>query len=385
MGLDLALVKELSALPWADAVQRLVDTPLNTGAAPRSADSDDLVTWWTRTILAPGGLQERMAFFWHCLLTTNRWASSKAQYLGIQLDLLRANALGNFRTLLQGFVTDGALIRYLSADANTVKEPNENLARELMELFTTGIGNYSENDVRAAARAMTGWRLDEDNIAVHFDPEKANTDPVGFMGETKRWDLKSIVDRLCDHPATTARISARLWYHLVGTDLSSAQAKELGAWWQTQSLEIKPLVTRILTDPTMLANHYARPRTGFEFYTALNTVSRRDPTLSWEPRSMGQALYEPPNVAGWPVGDRWLTPDSMLRRSSHIFNVDLAKLEGAMTATVDEILDRCGLYLVSQATLDAISNAGAGKTFDPDSITQLKWRIAMSSPEFQLT
>ncbi len=385
MRVDLNLVNELATRPWPDAVRYLIDAPPNAATAGLSAETDDTVTWWTQQITAPGsGLHERMTFFWHNLLTTHRYALGKGQYVALQLNFLRANALGNFRTLLQGFVVDGALIRYLSADANSVEQPNENLARELMELFTVGIGHYGEGDVRAAARAMTGWRLDEDNVAVSFDPVRANSEPVTYLGETKNWDLASIVDRLCDHPATATRIAARLWYHLVGTEIVDDRAGELGYWWQTQNLEIKPLIERILNDPELRANHYVRPRSGFEFYTALQAITDFDPSETWRPRLLGQGLYEPPNVAGWPSGDRWLNPDSMLRRSGMVFSFDLANMEGGNTAGVDEILDRCGLFMVSQATIDAIDNAGADASLDEGSIAQLRWRIAMSSPEFQL-
>jgi uncharacterized protein (DUF1800 family) len=232
---------------------------------------------------------------------------------------------------------------------------------------------------------MTGWRLDEDNIDVVFDPSRANTEPVNYLGETKNWDVASIVDRLCDHPATAKRVAARLWYELAGTQIAGNRAVALGEWWQTQNLEIKPLIRQILNDPEFQANHYARPRSGFEFYVALNNIANFPPSETWRTRSLGQGLYEPPNVAGWPIGDRWLDPDSMLRRSSIVFSFDMAKVDGFATASIDEILDRCGLFMVSQATIDAVSNAGAGKSFDEGSIAQLRWRIAMSSPEFQLT
>ncbi len=386
MRVDMARVKELAALPWADAVTALVEAPADGQLAPTSGESDDLVRWWMgRMVLPESGLTDRMAFFWHTVLTTHRYAAGYQQLVGPQLNLLRRNALGNFRTLLQEFCVDGALIMYLNANGSTAEHPNENLARELMELFTTGVGHYTEADVRAAARAMTGWQVEDGSYTVRFDPARASTEPVAFLGETKQWDVASIVDRLCDHPATAARIAGRLWYHLVGTELSGPAAADLGAWWQGQQLEIKPLVTRILNDPEVRAEHYRRPRSGYEWYLAFQHVTGADLAELWIPRHLGQALYEPPNVAGWPVGERWLDADSVLRRTSLSLYLDMDKIPGGATATVDDVLDRCGLVVVSDATVDALTRAGEGTRLDDASLAHLRWSIALSSPEFQLT
>ncbi|MDH3682139.1 MAG: DUF1800 domain-containing protein, partial [Acidimicrobiia bacterium] len=169
MRVDLEAVDDLASKPWADAVQALVDAAPSPETAPAADKSDDTITWWTRQITgSTSGLHERMTFFWHTVLTTHRYASGDQKLLPAQLNMLRANALGNFRQLLQGFVVDGALIKYLNADTSTGEKPNENLARELMELFSTGIGHYTEDDVRAGALALTGWRVDDNNNAVYF-------------------------------------------------------------------------------------------------------------------------------------------------------------------------------------------------------------------------
>jgi len=299
--------------------------------------------------------------------------------------LLRRNALGNFRTLLQEFCVDGALIMYLNANGSTAEHPNENLARELMELFTTGVGHYDEADVRSAALAMTGWKVDESYYTVHFDPAKVYTEPVTFLGEKKKWDVTSIVDRLCDHPATAARIAAKLWYHLVGTELTDQEAAALGAWWQSQQLEIKPLVTRMLNAPELRAEHYRRPRSGFEWYIAFQQATGTDVNKLWIPRHLGQALYEPPNVAGWPVGERWLDGDSVLRRIEMALYLDLDTVPGGHTGSLDQILDWCGLAVVGDATMDALTGAGQDSKLDDKARVQLHWAIALSCPEFQLT
>lgn len=386
MRVDLDLIGRLAGLAWPDAVASLLDAPIDAERVPNAAKSDDTVVWWNQKMTRPGsGIHERMTFLWHTLLTTHRYASGKQELVSVQLNMLRANALGNFRQLLQSFAVDGALIKYLDADSSRAKKPNENLAREMMELFTIGVGHYSEDDVRGAALAMTGWRVDPDNNNVYLDSKRANTEPVTFLGETKQWNVASIVDRLCDHPATARRVASLLWYHLVGTEMGAERAAEYGTWWHEQNLEIKPLVARMLNEEAFKANHYARPRSGYEFYAAAQSVVGFDPTKMWLIRMSGQSLYEPPNVGGWPIGDRWLTPDSMLRRSDTLWSFDNDEASLDMAATVDQMLDRCGLFVASEATLETIRNAGVGESLDDESIAELRWRIVMSSPEFQLT
>lgn len=117
---------------------------------------------------------------------------------------------------------------------------------------------------------------------------------------------------------------------------------------------------------------------------AFQQATATEINLLWIPRHLGQALFEPPNVAGWPVGERWLDPDSILRRTGLAVYLDLDKVPGGPTGSVDQILDACGLVVVGDATLDALDRADDGK-LDAESVTQLRWAIALSCPEFQLT
>lgn len=385
MRADPALIASMVGMTREEAVAAIMAGQPSTARATPAERSDETVTWWLRQIGAPeSGLHERMAFFWHGLIPTHRYSVNHQELVATQLNMIRDNALGNYRNLLQAFVVDGAMIKYLDADSSTAQRPNENLARELMELFSTGIGHYSETDIRQAALAMTGWRVDRDTYAVFFDPERAYTEPVAFMGDTRTWDVASITDRLCDHPATAARISGRLWYHLTGKTLNPGAAGALGVWWQDQSLEIRPLVERILLSDDFWADHYTRPRSGFEYYAAVQNILGLDPTKLWQARDLGQQLYEPPNVGGWPEGDRWLNPDSMLRRSQTMFSVDFREVSGGTTATLDEILDRCGIYVVSDETMAALNAYSDPTDIGEEGVVQLQWRIALSSPEFHL-
>ncbi len=384
---DPDLIEQLAGLSRDEAISAVLNVEPDTSTAPRSDKSDKIMEWWfTRIRDTPKSLQDRMTFFWHSIIPTHRYSVGQQELIAYQLDMIRANALGNFRELLHGFISDGAMLLYLDADNSSGKRPNENLARELMELFTIGVGQYKEQDVRAAALAMSGWRVDKDNQKVTLDTERMYGQPVTFLGDTATWDAHTIVDRLCDHPATAARIGSMVWYHFTGKALGSDARTELGSWWQGQNLDVGPLLDRIVRSEAFWADHYARPRTGFEYYTAAQKILQFEPEKVWRARSLGQMPYEPPNVGGWPIGDRWLSPDSVLRRGEQMFSISLERIRDDLkTTTVDDVLTACGMWVISDETRSALTNLDSYlDDLGPDAVGQLRWRVALSSPEFQL-
>ncbi len=386
MRADLDLINQLTPFDRTSAVAAILDKPLDDAQAPISDKSDKILTWWFGRISeGVNGLQDRMTFLWHSIIPTHRYSAGEQELIGIQLNTLRSRALGNYRDLLQSMMADPAMLKYLDADSNRAKKPNENLAREVMELFSLGVGHYTEDDVRSAALALAGWRVDKDNNKAWLDPKRTYEGELTILGETKQWTSADLVDKLCDHPATAARIASRVWYHFTGVTPSGEQRSELGAWWQAQNLEIRPLLERILHDEQFWAQHYARPRSGFEWYTAVQRLLQFDTDENWRPRNLGQLPYEPPNVGGWPEGDRWLNLDSMLRRSDQLFSIDFRDIPMGTTATTEEVLDRCGLFVVDDSTIAALESVGSAvDEVGDESIAQLRWRIAMSCPEFQL-
>lgn len=379
-------IEELAGMDRASAVASILDAPLDEAKAPEAEKSESTLTWWLNRIGENvNGLQERMTFLWHSILPSHRYAVGNQAFVGMQLNMIRSRAFGNFRDLLQGFAADPAMLKFLDAESSTAKKPNENLAREIMELFTVGLGHYSEEDVKQAALALSGWRVDGDGRRAYIEPKRAFDGETTFLGETKKWDTVSIVDRLCDHPATAARIGSKIWYHFTGSYPSGEARDELGSWWQGQNLEVRPLLERIFMDDQFWAEHYVRPRTGFEYYAAVQNILGLDPSQLWRPRELGQMLYEPPNVGGWAEGDRWLSPDSMLRRSGMMFSLDFKEIPNGLTASTEEVLDTCGLYVVNDQVIEAMAaTANHVDSIGEEGPPQLKWRIAMSCPEFQL-
>lgn len=175
---------------------RTLDVP-NVGR-----DNDDrvaLVTWWVDQMRHPtAGLHEKMVWFWHSHFTSS-FDVCPANALAAQHATVRRHALGNFRDLARAMVSDPAMLIYLDGAGSRGDRPNENLARELMELFTVGPGHYTEDDVKAAARALSGWWVDWDTAETGWDPDSAYLGALRFLGKRGRFSATDIVDILCDH------------------------------------------------------------------------------------------------------------------------------------------------------------------------------------------
>jgi len=278
------------------------------------------------------GLYERMVWFWHTHLTTHHAEVTSDVLVSRQLELLRTHAMGNFRDLLQGFVVDGALLQYLDGDGSLASKPNENLARELMELFTVGLGNFTEDDVRTAARALAGWTVDQETNEVVFDRERAFIAPLLFRGKQADFDTGMIVDHLCDDLATAAYVSNKLWHHLAGGWLDEPSAGGDGS---------------VVAEPGPGDQAVGRPH-------------RRTPAVR------AQRVRPPPHRAA-----RWSSPSTLPTSMSR--------------CPARSITSWTGLYSVGQETLDALNRVGVGADLDEESRAEIRWRLAFSSPEFQLT
>jgi uncharacterized protein (DUF1800 family) len=386
LNVNPARIDEFAALGWDGAVDALLSDagPAPAEEPPEVDDWTRLAQWWVSRMVDPSsGLRDRLAWFWHGLLTTGADKVSDAALVRQQLIDLRAGAMGDYRSLLHGYVTSGALLEFLDASWSMASSPNENLARELMELFTVGRGGYTQDDVRSAARALAGWVVEDGEVT--WRRENAFVAPLLFMGVQDDWDTAKVVDFLCDQPATAARVGCRLWRQLVGTELAADQAADLGRWWQDRDLAIADLVERILRDPAMITSRLNRARSGLEWFTAFRSVLGSPPDDVWPLDALDQMPYRPPNVGGWAEGPRWLSPGSLLARGSLAFGADYASLGPGRSGTTADILDRCGLQQVSPATMAALDGIQASDELPPESALHTKWRLALSSPEFNLS
>ena len=293
-------------------------------AAVAAGDVNRLrAAWFYRLVFGPDPLREHLVLLWHSHFAT---AYTKVRDVGAlwrQNELFRRLARSSFTELAAGAVRDPALLLYLDASSNRRGHPNENLAREMMELFTLGIGNFTEDDVKEAARALTGWSVEEGQFtevpARHDDGEKTILTKRGrFNGD----DLMRIV---LEHEATSMRLAGKLCEMFLGETAVPAEAvQDLAAGLRSRRLDVGWAVETILRSKRFFAaeNLGNRVLGPVEFIAgavrALELVDPAPSTLAladWAAR-MGQALFDPPNVAGWPGERDWINPRSMLLRSN---------------------------------------------------------------------
>jgi len=270
-----------------------------------------VILWWLdRMVLADYPLVERMTWFWH-----GHWATaiSKVQYalpMKLQNDTLRAHALGNFADMSRAMIVDGALIVWLDGELNVAKAPNENLAREFMELFTLGVGNYTENDVKAAAAALTGYRVVHSNGTVTFNPQLHNSSVLTFLATTGQFDATSLSDYVTSLATDASFVAQRLWFRLVST--STPAPTHLAAGFADRN--IASLVQVIATDPGMADPVNSQVKSPVEWFVSACRALVLQPSKLASPSTainyisaMGQLPFDPPNVGGWPYDDAWLT------------------------------------------------------------------------------
>jgi uncharacterized protein (DUF1800 family) len=303
---------------FAATADLLADSAVAAGEIGR------LKAWWFyRMVFGPAALVEKLALLWHDHFAT---ANSKVKDVGLmrqQNDAFRENARGKFADLLTASVKAPALLLYLDAPANRKGHPNENLARELMELFTIGIGNYSEKDVKEAARALTGWTVEDGVFAMkparHDDGEKT------ILGKAGAWAGDDLVRMLLGRPATASRIALKLCRLFFGEKGVPAAARDaLAAGLRGRGLDVGWAVETILKSKAFFAPENIRTRVlaPAEFVAgAVRALGLFDPAPStlaladWSAR-MGQDLFEPPNVGGWPGGRGWVHTRGLIARAN---------------------------------------------------------------------
>ncbi|NNN00921.1 MAG: DUF1800 family protein, partial [Acidimicrobiaceae bacterium] len=269
------------------------------------------VLWWLdRMVLADFPIVERMTWFWH-----GHWATaiSKVRYplpMKMQNDTMRSYALGNFADMSRAMVLDGALIVWLDGELNVDRAPNENLAREFMELFTLGVGNYTQSDVQAAAQAFTGYRVVRSNGTVTFDSKLHDFSTLSLLGTTGSFDATTLSDYVTSLEIDGAFVAQRMWFRFVTT--SSPAPGYLASDFANR--DIGALVQTIATDPGILDPSYSQVKSPVEWLVsacralALQPSKLASPTMIISYLSdMGQLPFDPPNVGGWPYDDAWLT------------------------------------------------------------------------------
>lgn len=297
---------------------------LLTDAAVASGQDRRLkASWIFRMLFGPDPLGERLVLLWHDHFATSNRKVDDLQLMQRQNSIFRQHARGKFGELLSAAVHDPAMLTWLDADRNRKGHPNENLARELLELFVLGIGNYTESDVQETARALTGWRVVGDEFG--FDERAHDDGAKTILGETGNFDGDRALAIARRQPATARRVAWRICSMLLGPSQPESSAFDaLAAGLVERELDIAWGVETVLRsarffgDENILVQFAAPPQYVIGLTRALEYFDPPPSTLllaEWMAR-MGQDLFYPPNVGGWKGGKAWLSTDTLVARTN---------------------------------------------------------------------
>jgi len=280
---------------------------------------------WLRRMANPAesALLERMSFFWHGHFATQIKAGKPA---ALQLNVLRRHALGNFRELVLAIAKDPAMIRFLNNQQNKKDSPNENFARELLELFTIGRGHYTEKDVKEAARAFTGWSSTLTGEYV-FRERQHDFGQKTFFGKTGNFNGEDILDLILQKRETAAFITKKIYRYFVNEQVDEAIVKDLANQFYKNDYHIGKLMRSIFESDWFYQekNVGAKIKSPVDFLAGTMRILEADfqnpQSLVFLQRALGQMLFNPPNVAGWPGGKNWIDNSTLLLRLNFVPNL----------------------------------------------------------------
>ena len=330
--LDFAL-----SLPLDDYVDNylLKSTTENTTPGFWVNDSDyynkfvrgrELSYWWYNLMLTQKhSLREKMVLFWHNHFVSELTKVKLPQLMYWQNKLFRDYAFGNFKELTKKVAIDPAMLIYLDGTLNRKEDPNENFARELLELFTIGIGNYTEQDIVEGAKALTGWRVD--GLKSYFTESRFDNSVKTFMGHTGNFNYEQLIDIIFTKEETSKFICRKLYKEFVYFEPNETVVNELATILRNNNYELKPVLSVLLKsslfhDPQIIG---AKIKSPVEFIiTAAKQFNVKNPdyeNLRLTAKDTGQTLFAPPNVAGWEGDKAWITTNTLPERNTFTDNL----------------------------------------------------------------
>ena len=275
--------------------------------------TQQMTMWWLdRMAVSDHGLTEKMTWFWH-----GHWATSlqKLNYpmpMFKQNKTLRTYCLGNFTSMTKAMLNDGALQFWLDGQENTVKAPNENLGRELMELFTLGVGRYTEDDVKSISRVLTGYQVVRSSGEVTINQNRRDKNPVTLLGTTKVFTGETLAEFLVARDDSAQFIAERLWYRFISS--TEDMPASFSVKTAFASREISAAVSAMASDPVLRDEKYAIVKSPIEWFISACRALELRPSQLKTPNQLtnyldklGQVPFNPPNVGGWPAGEAWLS------------------------------------------------------------------------------
>jgi uncharacterized protein (DUF1800 family) len=303
----------------------------------------ELRGWWLqRMVSGPRPLQEKMTLFWHGHFATSMEKVREAYYMWRQNELFRRLCTGGWQQLLTEVAKDPAMLIWLDQTQSRREKPNENFARELMELFALGEGNYTEKDVTEAARALTGWTLDRANQ--RFAERERAHDPGSktILGRTGNFNGDDVIKIVVDQPQAARFITAKLWNYFAGTPGSAELNEALADAFRKSGNQFKPFLRTLFLSEEFYSAEVVRAQVKSPVQWLVMAVRQLERPLpppmvcNSMTRSLGQELFQPPNVKGWDGGLTWITTNNLLTRYNETATLVFGDLKPVMDAAAGE-------------------------------------------------
>ena len=394
---------------FSKTVDRLIETPPAEPPVLAAANTPggrfpvaQLQQWWIDHMFTTSTpFAERMTLFWHGHFTSDYRKAADDTFMYWQNLTWRRMAMTDLRSMLMSVTTDPAMLRYLDLATSTGQSPNENYSRELMELFTMGAGNYTEADVREGAKALAGWQVPQPDstatvvvdaknnvtrkLPVYssqksgvFNPRRSYKGSVTFLGKTGPLDTQGVIDRILAQPATAPLIANKVVQHFVTARPSTGYIKNLGDTFRRSKYDMKTLMRAIFNSPEFVADQSYRSLvkspTEFMVHTgrALG-VSSFSKLVAGHGSGMGQSLFDPPDVNGWPNNEAWISSNTVVERVNFV-TAAMGQVKGSLPSPSDGI----------HRHLDGVLSPQTASLLNQAADDRARWFILLASPEFQL-
>mgnify|MGYP001316515441 FL=1 len=278
--------------------------------------------WWAdRMISSPRPLEEKMTLFWHNHFANNETKVRDYRKLLLQNETFRLHATGNFRNLIIATAKDPAMLYFLDAGQNVKGSPNENFAREIMELFTLGVGNYEEKDIREAARAFTGWNTNDLEFVVNKDLHDNESKTI--LDKTGNFNGEDVIDILLSQEAASKFIVKKIYKEFVNENINDDIISDYANLLKQNNYELKPLLAAMFSSKDFYSDQNRGSHIKSPVELVISTYKKLGlnntpgvPDFNQSTTAMGQTLFWPPTVAGWAGGRSWITPALLMERGN---------------------------------------------------------------------
>jgi uncharacterized protein (DUF1800 family) len=336
---------------------------------PINVYGHDVLWWLDRMVRGRYQLVERMTLNWHDHFATSNEKVNDPKLMLTHYNMLRSRALGSFRKLAQAVLQDRAMQKFLDLDNSDKDDPNENFARELLELFTLGVNNgYTELDIREAARALTGFTYNYDTRTFGYDPERHDDGVKKILGKTGKFGPSDVVNLAINHPKHAPYLCEKLWGYFTPRPIPKGTLKAMAATYKTSGTQIRPLIQIILNHPALLADLGEPDQVKPPVVYAAGLLRKTGQFVTtdswtWMLDNMGQRPFYPPNVSGWEQNEAWLTTATVRARYEAASQVvrDMQIKDGTIKKTqtpsqaLSEALRRTGKPWTSSLSRSALS------------------------------